>query len=74
MFPIEHDDVWGLYKRTQSALWVAQEISFKNENFDTLTADEQHLVKTVLAFFAASDGIVIENIAAKFQHEVQAKR
>ena len=46
----------------------------KNENFDTLTADEQHLVKTVLAFFAASDGMVIENIAAKSQHEVQAKR
>ena len=46
----------------------------KNENFDTLTADEQHFVKTVLAFFAASDGMVIENIAAKFQHEVQAKR
>lgn len=39
-----------------------------------MTADEQHLVKTVLAFFAASDGMVIENIAAKSQHEVQAKR
>lgn len=74
-FPIEHQDLWGLYKEAQASYWTAEEIDLSSDKFDELTKDEQHFVKHVLAFFAASDGIVQENLAFSvdsFMGRVQA--
>ena len=71
MFPIAHHNAWDLYKKMQSALWVAEEISFKDDRFEELTGDEKHFIKFILAFFAASDGLVIENLDINFQDEIQ---
>ena len=71
MFPIHHDDAWKLFKKMQSALWVAEELSFKDDRFEQLTDPERHFITHILAFFAASDGLVIENIDTNFQDEIQ---
>ena len=74
LFPIEHQDIWSYYKKAESAFWVAEEIDLSNDIEDwknKLTEDEKHFVKHVLAFFAASDGIVNENLAENFVREVQ---
>lgn len=74
LFPIEHDDIWKLYKQQEACIWTAEEIDLSQDITDwdnKLNEDEQHFVKTVLAFFAASDGIVNENLAMNFVNEVQ---
>jgi ribonucleoside-diphosphate reductase beta chain len=71
LFPIEHTDLWEWYKRQQSSFWVAEEIDLKDDKFNELSVGEQHFIKHILAFFAASDGIVNENLAENFVNEVQ---
>jgi len=73
LFPIKHDDVWAMYKQAVAGFWVAEEIDLSPDLVDwaKLSADEQHFIKHVLAFFAASDGIVNENLAEQFLKEVQ---
>ena len=74
LFPIEHHDLWKLYKQQESCFWTAEEIDLGQDVTDwehKLNDDEQHFVKHVLAFFAASDGIVNENLANNFLKEVQ---
>ena len=74
LFPIEHHDLWKLYKQQEACFWTAEEIDLAQDVNDwenKLNADEQHFVKHVLAFFAASDGIVNENIAMNFVNAVQ---
>jgi ribonucleoside-diphosphate reductase subunit M2 len=73
MFPIKHSDIWEMYKKHEASFWTAEEIDLAQDNkdWDGLTASEQHFVKHVLAFFAASDGIVLENLAGQFSTEVQ---
>lgn len=74
MFPIEHHDIWDLYKATEASFWTAEEIDLSQDFADwneKLTADERHFISYILAFFAASDGIVNENLAANFMNEVQ---
>ncbi len=64
LFPIEHHDLWKLYKQQQACFWTAEEIDLAQDISDwenKLNNDEQHFIKHVLAFFAASDGIVNEN-------------
>ena len=66
IFPIEHPDLWDLYKKQQACIWTAEEIDLAQDLNDwrnKLTDDERYFVKNVLAFFAASDGIVLENLA-----------
>lgn len=72
-FPIMHPTEWQMYKRHKASFWTAEEINLADDqrDFDNLTDDEQHFIKTVLAFFAASDGIVTENLAKRFMTEVQ---
>ena len=70
-FPIHYPDVWKLYKKMQSALWVAEEISFKDDRFNEMGDGEKHFIKYVLAFFAAADGLVNENINMNFSEEIQ---
>lgn len=71
IFPIKHDDLWDMYKKQQASIWTAEEIDLKDDKFDELNEGEQHFIKHVLAFFAASDGIVNENLAENFLSEVQ---
>lgn len=74
MFPIKYDDVWAFYKKHLACFWTVEEIDLTTDkkDWDTkMNENEQHFVKVVLAFFAASDGIVIENLGMRFMSEVQ---
>ena len=74
LFPIKHPDIWQMYKQAESSFWTAEEIDLKADLTDwenKLNHDEKHFIKHVLAFFAASDGIVNENLAVNFMNEVQ---
>ena len=74
LFPIEHNDIWDIYKKAEASFWTAEEIDLHQDITDwenKLTADEQYFIKHILAFFAASDGIVNENLAENFVNEVQ---
>ncbi|MGI4734198.1 MAG: ribonucleoside-diphosphate reductase small subunit [Janthinobacterium lividum] len=73
LFPIQHPYVWQLYKQAEASFWVAEEIDLGQDqkDWDGLTDGERHFISHVLAFFAASDGIVNENLAVNFMQEVQ---
>jgi len=74
LFPIQHDDIWSFYKKAEASFWTAEEIDLSPDQIDwenKLNDDERHFIKHVLAFFAASDGIVNENLAENFLSEVQ---
>lgn len=74
LFPIQHDDIWSFYKKAEASFWTAEEIDLQPDLIDwenKLNDNERHFVKHVLAFFAASDGIVNENLAENFLSEVQ---
>lgn len=74
LFPIKYHDIWDFYKKSEASFWTAEEIDLSADLVDwesKLNADEKHFIKHVLAFFAASDGIVNENLAIHFLNEVQ---
>lgn len=72
LFPIVYHDLWQLYKTQLSAFWKAEEIDFSRDrdDFSELSADEQHFIKRILGFFAASDGLVNFNLAQRFLNEL----
>ena len=74
LFPIKHKSIWEMYKKAEASFWTAEEIDLSPDMQDwdnKLNNDEKHFIKHVLAFFAASDGIVNENLAVNFMNEVQ---
>jgi len=73
IFPIEYHDIWDYYKKHQSAFWTAEEVDLSTDirDWEKLSENEKYFVKNVLSFFAASDGIVNENLAENFYREVQ---
>lgn len=72
LFPIRHNDIWNMYKKSVASFWTPEEINFNDTHeWEKLTEDEKYFVKYTLAFFAGSDGIVIDNLAARFMHEVK---
>lgn len=74
LFPISHPKIWQMYKQAEASFWTAEEIDLTTDLHDwemNLNNDEKHFIKHVLAFFAASDGIVNENLAINFMREVQ---
>lgn len=73
LFPIEHDDIWKFYKQSVASFWTAEEIDLSQDmkDWENLNDGERHFISHVLAFFAASDGIVNENLAENFVSEVQ---
>lgn len=73
VFPIEHHKVWDMYKKHMAVFWTAEEIDLVPDlaDWDKLNDDERHFIKHILAFFAASDGIVNENLAVRFYNDVQ---
>jgi ribonucleotide reductase beta subunit family protein with ferritin-like domain len=73
-FPIRYPDLWALYKKAVASFWTAEEIDLSSDVNDwenKMNDDERHFVSTILAFFAASDGIVFENLDTNFSNEVQ---
>ena len=73
LFPIKHDDIWNFYKKAEASFWTSEEIDLSADLKDwaNLNDGERHFISHVLAFFAASDGIVNENLAEHFVNEVQ---
>ncbi|KAF7813756.1 ribonucleoside-diphosphate reductase small chain A [Senna tora] len=73
MFPIRYNQLWEMYKKAEASFWTAEEVdlSYDVQHWETLSDSEKHFITHVLAFFAASDGIVLENLAARFLNDVQ---
>lgn len=73
MFPIKYNDVWEMYKKQIDCFWIVNEVDLSKDlmDWEKLNADEKHFISMVLAFFAASDGIVQENLAVRFMNDVQ---
>ena len=73
MFPIVDNEIWKMYKKQMDCFWRAEECDLSKDlvDWDKLTADEQYFISMILAFFAASDGIVLENLAQRFMSDVQ---
>ena len=73
LLPIKYPEIWKMYKSHEASFWTAEEIDLSPDlkDWERITSDEQHFIKHVLAFFAASDGIVNENLAVNFMKEVQ---
>ena len=74
MFPIQHDDIWAMYKKQVECFWRAEEVDLSKDlmSWETLNDEEKYFIKMIIAFFAASDGIVTENLAMRFMGEVQS--
>jgi ribonucleotide reductase beta subunit family protein with ferritin-like domain len=74
MFPIKHNDIWNMYKKHVDCFWRAEEIDLSKDTIqwnEKLNDDERHFISLILAFFAASDGIVLENLGLRFMNEIQ---
>lgn len=73
MFPIKHDDIWQMYQKQVDCFWRPEEIDLAKDmdHWVSLNADERYFISMILAFFAASDGIVLENLASRFMTDVQ---
>merc|ERR1719498_1858440 len=73
MFPIKYPQIWEMYKKHEASFWTAEEIDLSQDtkDWEKLNDSERHFIKHVLAFFAASDGIVLENLGTNFSTEVQ---
>ncbi len=73
MFPLSDKSIWDMYKKMMDCFWRAEEIDFSDDlnHWAKLNSNEQHFIKMILAFFAASDGIVLENLGMRFMSEVQ---
>ena len=73
MFPIKNQDIWTMYKKALESFWRCEEVDLAKDNIDweKLNSNEQYFIKMILAFFAASDGIVLENLVGRFMNDVQ---
>ena len=73
LFPIKHNKIWDMVKKQQACFWIAEEIDLSNdiEDWNNLNKNERHFIKNILAFFAGSDGIVLENLVLNFFSEIQ---
>ena len=74
LFPIKYNDIWNHYKRHMSTFWTVEEVDLSKDmkDWEKLSNDERHFISHVLAFFAASDGIVLENLALRFMDDIKA--
>ena len=73
MFPIKYEDIWTMYKKQIDCFWRAEEIDLTKDltHWNTLNDEERYFISMILAFFAASDGIVLENLAVRFMNDIQ---
>ena len=75
MFPIQDDSIWNMYKKQVDCFWRAEEVDLSKDlaDWNKLNSDEKHFISMILAFFAASDGIVLENLAVRFMSDPRNK-
>ncbi|XP_070395934.1 ribonucleoside-diphosphate reductase subunit M2 B isoform X1 [Dermacentor albipictus] len=73
VFPIEYEDIWRMYKKAEASFWTVEEVDLAKDlpHWESLKPEERHFISHILAFFAASDGIVNENLVERFSQEVQ---
>lgn len=73
MFPVQYNDIWDMYKRQVDCFWRVEEVDLSKDLFDweNLNEDEKYFIKMIIAFFAGSDGIVLENLGSRFMSEIQ---
>ena len=73
MFPIQDESIWAMYKKQVDCFWRAEEVDLSKDlaSWETLSYEEKNFIKAIIAFFAASDGIVLENLAVRFMSDVQ---
>ncbi|KAM6354654.1 ribonucleoside-diphosphate reductase subunit M2 [Podargus strigoides] len=73
VFPIQYHDIWQMYKKAEASFWTAEEVDLSKDlqHWESLKPEEKYFISHVLAFFAASDGIVNENLVERFSQEVQ---
>ena len=73
LFPIQHQDIWAMYKKAEDSFWRTAEVDLTKDivHWEKLTEPEQHFISMILAFFAGSDGIVIENLGSRFMTEIK---
>ena len=73
LFPVEYEDVYEMYKKATDSFWRVDEVDLSKDmkSWNTLSNEEKHFIKMILAFFAASDGIVLENLGTRFMSDVQ---
>lgn len=73
LFPLQYLDIWNKYKAAEASVWTVSEIDLGEDmrDWNNLKKDEQHFIKNILAFFAASDGIVLENLVGRFMNDIQ---
>ena len=73
LFPIKYNDIWEAYKKHKNSFWIAEEIDLSEDvrDWQKLNKNEQHYISHILAFFAGSDGIVLENLCSRFMNEIQ---
>jgi ribonucleotide reductase beta subunit family protein with ferritin-like domain len=73
LYPIKNEEIWAFYKKAEASFWMAKEIDLQGNiaNWTTLSSDKRFFISHVLAFFAASNGIVVENLAQNFMSKVQ---
>ena len=73
LFPIEHEDIWAMYRKAEDSFWRTAEVDLSKDltHWNKLTSDEKHFISMVLAFFAGSDGIVVENLGARFMNDIK---
>jgi len=71
MFPIKYQDIWDMYKKQVDCFWRPEEMDLTKDlsDWDSLSRDEKYYISMILAFFAASDGIVLENLASRFMND-----
>merc|ERR1712070_1039217 len=75
LFPIKHEALWNMYKKHEASFWTAEEIDLgpDRKDWETLSDGERHFISHVLAFFASSDGIVVENLAERFCRDIKVR-
>ena len=73
MFPIKDQDIWKMYKKQEDLFWRVEEVDLSKDmkHWETLNDEEKHFISMILAFFSASDGIVLENLGMRFMSEIQ---
>jgi|TARA_Y100000992_G_scaffold196212_1_gene133434 ribonucleotide reductase beta subunit family protein with ferritin-like domain len=73
LFPIEHQDIWSMYKKAEDSFWRTAEVDLSKDltHWEKLSEQEKHFISMVLAFFAGSDGIVVENLGARFMNDIK---
>ena len=73
LFPLQEDDIWNMYKKAMASFWTVEEVDLSKDlnDWEKLSVNEKHFIENILAFFAGSDGIVVDNLAQRFMNDIK---